>query len=283
MPEAMPSHEVAPDRTAKLSAVIGPKNQIYYLRHFERFERGDLGLSWHWPAMFVAFYWMLYRKLYVAAILYFLSPYIAGLLCGLVGAMAVGNSGWAVLGYYGAGLLMWIIPPLFANRLYYSHCTKLIRAAELRSRDPKFQLGELQARGGTSRAPAIVITVTLTIAVIGVLAAIALPAYQDYVTRAKVSRIVAAGASASAAIRQTYHATGGVPSALSSVDLTPVEGATFAYDSRTGVISAKLAFSPLSGKSIDFAPYRNQDGAIDWRCRSDDIVDRYLPRACRNR
>ena len=58
-------------------AAVGHKNQDYYLRHFARFDsNGKVGVSWHWPAFFVTFYWFLYRKMWLNALLYFFLSYL---------------------------------------------------------------------------------------------------------------------------------------------------------------------------------------------------------------
>ena len=56
-------------------AILGPKNQEYYLQRFADYEAsGKTTLGWHWPAFFVTFYWLLYRKMWLAALLYFILP-----------------------------------------------------------------------------------------------------------------------------------------------------------------------------------------------------------------
>lgn len=44
------------EREERYKAVIGPKNQEYYLRHFERFDAaGKAGATWNWSAALFAF------------------------------------------------------------------------------------------------------------------------------------------------------------------------------------------------------------------------------------
>lgn len=56
------------------AAVVGYKNTDYYLSKFTRFDSEGSGVSWNWPAFFISFYWLLYRKMWVWALLYFLFP-----------------------------------------------------------------------------------------------------------------------------------------------------------------------------------------------------------------
>jgi len=48
--------------------VFTGENAHKYLPKFEKFNIGgvdNFSITWHWPAFFVGFWWMLYRKLYL--------------------------------------------------------------------------------------------------------------------------------------------------------------------------------------------------------------------------
>src|SRR5262245_42760869 len=62
-----------PDRgeVEYVEAAIGPHNRDYYLPKFERFGSGGGYASWNWPALFVPLLWMLYRKMWLFAAIYF--------------------------------------------------------------------------------------------------------------------------------------------------------------------------------------------------------------------
>jgi len=177
-------------------AVVGPKNQGGYLRHFSRFEaQGKCGISWHWPAFFVTFYWLLYRKMWLNALIYFILPYLVMIPVGLGSVLLGDAAGEAVAGlvYFAYFVGMLILPPIYANALYYRHCKKKIAEVCSLPGDTPRQLGELSAKGGTSNALLIVFLLLLFVALIGILAAIAIPAYQDYTTRARRVDATSAG------------------------------------------------------------------------------------------
>lgn len=169
-------------------AIVGPKNQDYYLRHFSRFDsNGKVGVSWHWPACFVPIYWSLYRKMWLNALLFCLRPLLVLIPLKIVAVVAGGSEG-TVLGIAYAVCLVaiFLFPPMYANGLYYKHCKKKISEARASSSDFQRQIGEISAKGGTSRG-LIFVLVFVSLVSIGILAAIAIPQFQDYKDRARLA------------------------------------------------------------------------------------------------
>jgi Tfp pilus assembly major pilin PilA len=131
---------------------------------------------------------------------------------------------------------------------------------------------------GTGAAPLIVI------AVIGILAAIAIPAYQDYIIRAKLSEAMVQGEQVMAAVADYYYKNHAVPNRLEDTGVsssTSVNIKEMTVDSRSGVIRFVIAVPPLQGKSLLFVPSLDKKNAIAWTCGSEDIPAKYLPIKCR--
>ena len=98
-----------------LAAYVGPKNAEYYAKHFEKFRQGG-SISWNWPAFFLSTVWLLYRKLWLLAFLYwFVLPISLSIISGAIST--AGDPATGVLFYYGAYVLIgFVLLPMYANR-----------------------------------------------------------------------------------------------------------------------------------------------------------------------
>lgn len=267
-------------------AVIGPKNQDYYLARFQQFDQaGKAATSWHWPAFFVTFYWFLYRKMWINALIYFFLPYIALIPMAII-ATVVGDSIEALSGMYIAYLLaIFIIPGVYGNALYYRHCKSQIQDVSRSSKDPQRQLGELSGKGGTSNIVLIVILLLVFVSVVGILAAIAIPAYQDYTTRARTTQAMLLGQEAADAVGRYYQQTQRIPARLQEAGFStplPAHIREIGVDPLNGVVHITMASGPITGKSLLLIPSVDEAAQVSWKCMSEDIQDKYLPPRCRH-
>lgn len=85
------------------------------------------------------------------------------------------------------------LPGMFANALYYRHCTRMMAAAEASGGDLQSQLVTLAGKGGTGKGAMVLIVLLFGIVIVGMLAAIAIPQYQMYTNRARLSEAAALG------------------------------------------------------------------------------------------
>jgi type II secretory pathway pseudopilin PulG len=268
-------------------AVIGAKNLQKYMRYFlEADQLGKAPLSWHWPAFFVTVYWLLYRKMWLLALAVVISP--ALLVPSIALAEAVfGNAadiaiGFVYLTYFVA---MFMLPPLYAHAAYYKHCKRIIAKAQKSSANPQLQIDELVKKGGTSPVVAALILVFVALTVLGILAAVALPAFHDYKTRAKLTDAMAFGRNAGELVGAYYAKNHSIPASLQDAGMewtagTVVKNVT--VDAKNGVITLVLALPELDGMALLFVPSTAGNSVITWKCQSQDIPNRYLPDACRH-
>jgi len=268
-------------------AVLGPKNQDYYLDRFSRFDdEGKISPTWHWPAFLVTFYWLLYRKMWLNAAIYFLLPYLFAILFGILGAVASSATGILIAtGYFLYLVAIFIVVPMYANGLYYKQCKKTIAAVRASTQGTQRQLGELSGKGGTSNAALIVILILMFVAFIGILAAVAIPAYQDYTAKARMSQAAIVGRSATDYVDNYYNQYRSIPRSLEAANFlasVPPSVKEVGIDSQTGTITITMnSAAVIGGKALKFVPALDGSEQLRWTCMSEEIQDRYLPQNCR--
>lgn len=130
------------------------------------------------------------------------------------------------------------------------------------------------------------IELMIVVAIIGILAAVALPAYQDYTVRARVSELAIAASSQKVTVGENIANNGGVMPANACAGVTNLAVATTNVASSactpgTGVI-AVTGTAAAQNVVLTFTPLINADGTITWRCTSAAASHRFVPAECRN-
>ncbi|MEA3412067.1 MAG: pilin [Pseudomonadota bacterium] len=122
------------------------------------------------------------------------------------------------------------------------------------------------------------------IGVIGVLAAIAIPAYQDYTVRANVAAGLTVGAGKlKTAVSEFYAANGRLPKGMVELGLDPAgiggDGYLALVD-ELAIVRISLTGGPLDGGSVFYVP-NVHEGKLEWLCRSRDLDGKHVPAECR--
>ena len=139
------------------------------------------------------------------------------------------------------------------------------------------------------------IELMIVIAIIGILAAIAIPAYQDYTIRSKVSEGLNLAGAAKLAVAETYDSRGNFPSAGNISYGLPTDTSiagnyvlSVAANAGDGVITITYKGDvggnpPASDKTIVLTPNTSSNGAMGWTCGGNGTTmpNKYLPATCR--
>ena len=135
------------------------------------------------------------------------------------------------------------------------------------------------------------IELMIVVAIVGILAAVALPAYQDYTKRAHVSEGLGLAEAAKAAVTEYWADKGTWPTTNTQAglaDANQIKGN--AVDSvevnagGTGAITITFNSSVESGKTIVLKPDTTNAGSVTWACDANagtTVNSKYLPARCR--
>jgi len=132
------------------------------------------------------------------------------------------------------------------------------------------------------------IELMIVVAIIGILASVALPAYQDYMARSQVSEAVSLLSGAKTPLSEYIYDKGAAPDAATFNDLVPVrqgkyvESMVLAGTISNLVLTATMKPTQVSpaiqGRTITLT---TTDMGKSWLCGAGTVSPRFLPSACR--
>jgi type IV pilus assembly protein PilA len=190
---------------------------------------------------------------------------------------------------------------MFANTLYWRHVRKVIRNVPASfATQPDKRAARIQRNGGAAIGPMIGVMLGVSVFGGGMLAAISIPAYQDYTIRSQVAEGLNLASAPKALVEEIWIS-----------EHRWAEQSDFAGEIPTGKFVDKIevftgsvvitfggqANARINGQRMAITPSTNADGDIRWACGNamtpagwtasdgysgSDVPDKYLPSSCRS-
>ncbi|MGR9090105.1 MAG: pilin [Gammaproteobacteria bacterium] len=133
------------------------------------------------------------------------------------------------------------------------------------------------------------IELMIVVAIIGILAAVAIPAYQDYTIRAQVTEGLSLASAGKTAVSEFFATNGRLPASNASAGIATDQSISGNHVDRvaindagagSGFIVVVYSAQAIAQDTLILAP-STMGGRVAWDCRGGTLEDKYRPSSCR--
>ncbi len=134
------------------------------------------------------------------------------------------------------------------------------------------------------------IELMIVVAIIGILAAIAIPAYQDYIKRSKVTELATSASACKVSVTEYYQSQNVMPTSVGEAGCTDDASSKYVNQLEVGASGVITVTAQNISGDVDTLIYALKpsaaasDSAVDWTCdqaAGTTIPGKYLPANCR--